>query len=54
MQKGLNWQWAGIYFLQEKSRNVSMIAGSAEFLALPDSVPQLDPASLSEQLLRLE
>ena len=22
-----NWQWAGIYFFQEKSRNVHIIAG---------------------------
>jgi hypothetical protein len=46
-----NWQWAGIYFFQEKSRNVHRIAGLLikcnSFAESPNLVQQTDPYSPS-------
>ena len=46
-----NWQWAGIYFFQEKSRNVHRIAGLLiecnSFAESPNLVQQTGPYSPS-------
>jgi hypothetical protein len=49
--KLLNWQWVGIYFFQEKSRNVHRIAGLLIkcnlFAESPNLVQQTGPYSPS-------